>query len=125
MDEHYKDGEALLLLGDSYLLNNEKDKAETMYKQIIDAYPKTDVAKRAEEAQKGTPANDQGSDTEDSTDYGQSEGNVYYDSGSTYGDTAGSDTGNAQGQGNQESYDNDQGTEDSYGDVTYEGDGYQ
>ena len=125
MDEHYKDGEALLLLGDSYLLNNEKDKAEAMYKQIIDAYPKTDVAKRAEEAQKGTPANDQGSDTEDSTDYGQSEGNVYYDSGSTYGDTAGSDTGNAQGQGNQESYDNDQGTGDSYGDVTYEGDGYQ
>lgn len=52
MDGHYKDGEALLLLGDSYLLNNEKDKAEAIYKQIIEAYPKTDVAKRAEEAQK-------------------------------------------------------------------------
>ena len=60
MDGHYKDGEALLLLGDSYLLNNEKDKAEAIYKQIIEAYPKTDVAKRAEEAQKGTPANTQG-----------------------------------------------------------------
>ena len=72
MDGHYKDGEALLLLGDSYLLNNEKDKAEAIYKQIIEAYPKTDVAKRAEEAQKGTPANTQGAGTEESVDSGQS-----------------------------------------------------
>ena len=120
MDGHYKDGEALLLLGDSYLLNNEKDKAEAIYKQIIEAYPKTDVAKRAEEAQKGTPANTQGAGTEESVDSGQSGADVYNDYGSAYGDTAGSDTEDYQGQGDQNVYDNYQETEESYGDVTYE-----
>lgn len=120
MDGHYKDGEALLLLGDSYLLNNEKDKAEAIYKQIIEAYPKTDVAKRAEEAQKGTPANPQGAGTEESVDSEQSGADVYNDYGSVYGDTAGSDTEDYQGQGDQDVYDNYQETEESYGDVTYE-----
>lgn len=65
-------------------------------------------------------ANTQGAGTEESVDSGQSGADVYKDYGSAYGDTAGSDTEDYQGQGDQDVYDNYQETEESYGDVTYE-----
>lgn len=129
MDEHYKDGEAMLLLGDSYLLNNEKEKADAMYQKIMDAYPKTDVAKRAEEAAKGSPANGKDAVGEENTE--DSSGNEYTDPGQyggenydNYGDPYGDSAGNTQGEGYQDSYDDYQGTEGGYGDVGGGTDGY-
>lgn len=57
MDEHYLDGEAMLLLADCYEMNKEKDKASELYSKIIEMFPKTNVAKKAEKAGAGIPAN--------------------------------------------------------------------
>ena len=55
MDGHYKDGEALLLLGDSYLLNNEKDKAEAIYKQINRGISENRMLQREQKRHKKEP----------------------------------------------------------------------
>ena len=49
MNEKYKSGEALYLLLDIYVSQNETKKAETTFNKIVELYPDTDVAKRASE----------------------------------------------------------------------------
>lgn len=47
MDEKYNNGEALYMLMDIYHKQNETEKADTIYRRIIELFPDTDVANRA------------------------------------------------------------------------------
>ncbi len=49
MDEKYGEGEALFMLTDIYLKQNEIDKATETYNRLVAVYPDTDVARRASE----------------------------------------------------------------------------
>ena len=50
MDEGYNDGEAMLLLAQSYEKKGEQDQANIKYQKIIEDYPETDAAASAQEA---------------------------------------------------------------------------
>lgn len=49
MNEQYKDGEALLLLMETYQKQNETEKATEKYNRILELYPDTELAQRATE----------------------------------------------------------------------------
>ncbi|MEF9840227.1 MAG: hypothetical protein RR791_04670 [Lachnospiraceae bacterium] len=53
MDETYADGKALLLLGHSYALASDKEKSAEKYNRIIELFPNTEIAKKADEGLKG------------------------------------------------------------------------
>lgn len=46
----YKDGKALLMLGNAYAKNNEKEKASEAYNRILSLYPDGDIAQQAKDA---------------------------------------------------------------------------
>lgn len=50
MDEGYNDGEAMLLLAQTYEKNKEQDKANILYQKLVEKYKDTDAAKEAKKA---------------------------------------------------------------------------
>lgn len=46
----YKEGKALLMLGNAYAKNNEKEKASEAYNRILSLYPDGDIAQQAKDA---------------------------------------------------------------------------
>ena len=69
MDEGYQDGQAMLLLAQSYEKNGDQDKANLRYQQILEDHKDTEAAKDAQkalDAQKTKKADgEDGQDTED------------------------------------------------------------
>ncbi len=59
MNESYEDGQALLLLADSYAGNGESEKATEKYNRVIELFPNSDVAQKATEALNGANGEDQ------------------------------------------------------------------
>ena len=57
MQTDYKDGKALLYLANSYALNKETDKAVEIYDRIIQLFPNTDAAAKAQQGIDGTVPN--------------------------------------------------------------------
>lgn len=50
MDEGYSDGGAMLLLAQAYEKSKEQDQANLKYQKIVESYPDTDAAQKAQEA---------------------------------------------------------------------------
>ena len=67
MDEGYEDGQAMLLLAQSYEKQGDQDKANLLYQKLVENYPDTSAAQTAQEAldaQQSQPSEDH---TDDST----------------------------------------------------------
>lgn len=58
MNEQYKDGEALLLLMETYQKRGETEEANEKYNRILELYPDKDIAKRATEKMVPKPSNE-------------------------------------------------------------------
>ena len=74
MDEGYQDGQAMLLLAQSYEKSGDQDKANLRYQQILEDHKDTDAATDAQEAldaQKTKKAD--GEDEQDAEDGSQGE----------------------------------------------------
>ena len=50
MDEGYNDGNAMLLLAQSYEKSGAQDQANLKYQKLVESYPDTDAAQTAKEA---------------------------------------------------------------------------
>lgn len=53
MDESYEEGQALLILADSYAKTEDAEKAKTLYNRVIELQPNTEAAAAADKAIKG------------------------------------------------------------------------
>ena len=73
MDEGFKDGEALLLLAQTYEESGDQEQADLKYQKLVESYPDTDAAATAREALEARN-NKAGGDGQDAGDAGGDEG---------------------------------------------------
>ena len=68
MDEGYEDGQAMLLLAQSYEKQGEQDKANLLYQKLVENYSDKEAAQTAQAALDAQNAPSAGGTDPDSTD---------------------------------------------------------